>query len=248
MQAVILAAGIGKRLRPITDRLPKALIEIGGKTLLEHSLDNLIENGIKEAVVVIGFQGDSIKKKIGYNYCGMDIKYVVNEEYNKTGSMYSFSKAKDIINNEVILLESDLLYDPKAIKVLLDSNFKDCILVSKLSESGDEVYVCVDENRKITDLGKNITRENKKNAIGELVGISKLSKEFLRGLFKEAEDCRHKKLNYHYEECTLATTRLGSPVFAVLCNELLWIEIDNAKDLLKAKNHTYPEIKRILKR
>lgn len=248
MKAVILAAGVGKRLKPITNTLPKGLIEIGGESLLEYSFDALKENGIREVIIVTGFFSEAIKQRFEKEYRGLKINYVLNKEYYKTGSMYSLSKAKDRINGEIVLLESDLLYDSKAIGILLNSNFKDCILVAELSGSDDEVYVCVDDNQRIIELGKNIADENKKNAIGELVGISRFSREFLSKLFKRAEEDYEKgKLNSHYEECVFATSKLGNPVYAVLCKDLAWIEIDNENDLKRAKEQIYPRINGALK-
>jgi 2-aminoethylphosphonate-pyruvate transaminase len=249
LQAVILAAGAGQRLKPLTNALPKGLIEIVGKTLLEYSLDALDESGLKDIVIVTGFFGEAIKRKFGNKYAGLKITYVLNEEYYKSGSMYSFSKAKDAINSDILLLESDLLYDPKAIGILLNSGFKDCVLAGKLSGSGDEVYICVDDDQRITELGKEISCENKKKAVGELIGISKFSKEFLAELFKTAEkDYAKGEVNRHYEECVLATAKSGRPVHGLLISGLIWTEIDNEKDLLRAKSQIYPKIKKISKK
>jgi choline kinase len=141
-------------------------------------------------------------------------------------------------------LESDLLYAPKAISLLLNSDFEDCILVAKLTGSGDEVYICVDDKQRVIELGKNIANQNKKNAIGELVGISRFSREFLSKLFKKAEEnYKEGKLNYHYEECVFETTKFDRPVYAIIDKDLAWIEIDNENDLKKAKEQIYPRIK-----
>jgi choline kinase len=244
LQAVILAAGLGKRLKPVTDILPKGLIEIRGKSLLEYSLNALSQNGIKEVIIIVGFLHKAIKQKFKEDYSGLKITYVLNKEYSKTGSMYSFSKVKEIIKGDIILLESDLLYEPNAIKVLLDFARKDAILVSRLSGSRDEVYICVDDNQRIIELGKNINEQSRKKAVGELVGISKFSREFLSELFEKAEEDYEKgKLNYHYEECVFATSKSGRPVYAVLCKDLTWIEIDNENDLKKAREQVYSRIK-----
>lgn len=243
MKAVILAAGLGKRLRPLTNALPKGLIEIGGKTLLEHSLNALVKNGIKEIVIVTGFLNKTIEQKFGREYKDSRIKYVLNKEFSKTGSMYSLSQARSLINDNIILLESDLLYDPKAIRLLLNTNRKNAILVAPLSNSGDEVYICADDKQRIVELGKYIDDAEKSNAIGELVGISKFSKEFLDKLFKMAEkDYVRGKLNYHYEECVFQTSKLDRPVYAEVCKDLAWIEIDNENDLKRAKEQIYPKV------
>ena len=236
MQAVILAAGMGKRLRPITDRLPKGLVEIEGKPLLEYSLNALIKNGIKDVVLVVGFLGGMFQQRFGNEYRCLKIEYVENKEYDKTGSMYSLTEAEGMIKGDIILLESDLLYDPMAIEILLNSELKDCFLVSKLSNSGDEVYICVDDNQKIIELGKNISNESKKCAIGEMVGISKFSRGLLKRVFKEAKkDYGQNHLNRHYEERVFLTSKSGFPIYALLCDDLDWIEIDKMDDLKRAK-------------
>jgi len=248
MKAVILAAGLGIRLRPLTYDIPKGLIEISGKTLLEHSLDNLKKYGVNKAIIVIGHLGDLIKEKLSSMYNGVEITYIENKEYAKTGSMYSLSRAKKIIDDDIILLESDLLYDEKAIKRILHSKFKDAIMVSKLFDLEDNVYVCANGEKKLTNLGKNIPEQDKKQAIGALVGISKYSKEFLSRLFEKAEqDYKHNKLNYHYEECVFETSKLGYPVYTELCRNLSWTEIDNEKDLEYAKKQVLPKLKGMLK-
>lgn len=241
MIAVILAAGMGVRLRPLTHDIPKCLIEIDGKTLLERSLDNLAEFGIKKVIIVLGHLGNMIKDKLGSNYNGVRIIYIENKEYAKTGSMYSFSKAKDVIDDDVILLESDLLYDKKAIKEITKSRFKNFVSVAKCSGSGDEVYICVDKEKNLTALGKEI--ENKEEATGEFVGISKFSKEFLKELFKIAEkDYKKGEKNYHYEEVVFKTSEKWS-IPGVVIDDLAWIEIDKEEDLKRAKEKIYPKIK-----
>jgi len=244
MIAIILAAGSGLRLRPLTHKIPKGLIEIDGKTLLERSLDNLSTNGIKKVIIVTGYLGNMIKEKLGSNYKDIEIIYTENKEYRETGSMYSFSQAKKLIDDndeDIILLESDLLYDKKAIKAIINSEKKDFILVAPLSNSGDEVFIVTDDKRRLTNLGKEI--ENKEEAIGELVGISKFSREFLGKLFGTAEqDYKIKENNYHYEEVVFKTNK-EYPVYAVLVDNLTWIEIDKDDDLKKAKEKIYPRIK-----
>jgi len=245
MKAVILAAGMGKRLKPLTSELPKAFIPINGTPLIHYSLNNLKNADITSVIIVVGFMEDFFKEKLGSNYQGMNITYVSNKEYATTGSMYSLSQIEGIVEDDIILLESDLLYEPRAIGALLDSKHQDLILVAELSGSGDEVFVCVDNTDKIIDLGKSISNEKKKNFLGELVGISRFSKEFLHKLFKKAEeDYTEDRKNYHYEECVFETSKLGHPVYALFFKDLVWTELDNENDLKRAQEIVYPEIKK----
>jgi 2-aminoethylphosphonate-pyruvate transaminase len=243
LQAVILAAGKGTRLKAKTDTLPKAMIEIEGKPLLEYSLDALIENGLTDVILVVGFRHESITRRFGTRYRGLKIRYVLNDNYAGSGSMYSLALVKDIIEDEILLMESDLLYESRAISLLLNGGHPNCILAAGLSGSGDEVYICANDKQEITELGKNIPGSSKKNAIGELAGISRFQHKFLKLVFSKAqEDFQNGKLNYHYEECVYRTSKQTTPIHVVANKDLAWIEIDTAEDLQKAQELIYPLI------
>ena len=243
MQAVILAAGKGTRLKAKTDTLPKAMIEIEGKPLLEYSLDALAENGLSDVIMVVGFRHETISQKFGNRYRGLKIQYVKNDKFAETGSMYSLALVKDIITDEILLMESDLLFESRAISLLLDSNRPNSILVAGLSGSGDEVYICANDKREITKLGKNISASSKQTAIGELAGISRFQLNFLELVFTEArQDFNSGKMNYHYEECVFRTSKKTLPIHAVTGTDLAWIEIDTAEDLQKAQDLIFPLI------
>jgi len=124
MKAVILAAGMGRRLRPLTNEIPKAFIDIGGYPIIYHSLDNLKIAGITSVVIVTGYKDSYFKEKLGNSYNGTDITYISNEKYATTGSMYSLSKTESVIDDDILLLESDLIFEPRAISELLNSEFE----------------------------------------------------------------------------------------------------------------------------
>jgi len=244
MQAVIVAAGIGERLRPLTETTPKGLIPIDNKPLLEYSLEALKENGIQDAVIVIGFLGDMIRKRLGGEYKGVEISYALNPRFSNTGSMYSLSQAKDLITSDsILLLESDLLFDPEALGIVVHASYRDLILVADPSGSGDEVYVCVSSDNRITALGKHLPKANRDAALGELVGISRFSSGFLEKLFAKAEeDYASGRMDLHYEECIFETSQRNHPVYGVLCPKLTWIEIDTLSDLERARNQILPMV------
>ena len=243
MKAVILAAGVGARFNAGISSLPKGLIEIGDKPLLEYSLDALISNDIAEAIMVVGFQHDQIRNRFGSCYRDLKIEYVLNENYATSGSMYSFALAQDLIEDDIILLESDLLFEPRAVTMLLNTEYKNCILVTALSGSGDEVYICTNEKLEITALGKNIALECKRHAMGELAGLSRFERNFLDFVFKQSQiQFAGGKLDGHYETCIFETSRYAGPVYAVMADNLVWYEIDTDKDLQVAREKIYPMI------
>lgn len=245
MNVVILAAGVGRRLRPLTHTLPKAFLPIAGKPLIHYSLDNLDHHGLKDVTLVVGYKASYFQEQLGNHYKGLTLHYILNPAYQTTGSMSSLSQIQGVLDDDILLLESDLLYEPQAVEDMLRLPQKDVILVADLSGSGDEVYICVDEKKRVIDLGKNIPEKNKKKAIGEFVGISKLSKQFLKKLFETVQKDRNiNKVQYHYEECIFKTGQLGYPVYVLYKKNLLWIEIDTENDLQKAREGMYPRIKR----
>ncbi len=245
MIAVILAAGLGIRLRPLTDVTPKGLFEIGGITLLAHSLRTLAEHGIEKTVIVIGHLGELIRREIGENCNGMEISYAENYRYATTGSMYSLSMTRGLIDDDSIILDGDILYEPRAIKRIIESRSDNCTIITNVSGSGDEVYVCTDCNDRINWLGKCVP--DGKTIQGEFIGITKLSKPFLAKLFGKADDDYKKGLSGYFFEDVLFKTNVqydDCPLQALRLPDLIWIEIDRASDYSRALNIVYPRLKR----
>lgn len=243
MQAVILAAGMGVRLRPLTQRVPKGLLEVGGKALLTRSLESLGASGVDEAVVVVGFMGGTIRRHLGDCLAGMSLRYVDNPRFEATGSMYSLSLARPLLDGPILLLESDLLYERRAVETMVARTGEDTILIADLLGSGDDVYVCTDRTGRITALGKELASEDRDRAAGCLVGISTFTPPFLEEVMAQAErEYAAGLLNRHYEECVLAASLQGRPVKAVHCPDLRWTEIDTPADLERARTEVYPAI------
>jgi choline kinase len=241
--AVILAAGLGIRFRPFTHTIPKGLIEIGGETLLERSLQNLSLHGIQRAVIVIGHLGHMIREKLSEHCRGVEITYVDNQEYATTGSMYSFSTAREMIRDDVLVLDGDLLYDRIAIGKIVEAKFENCTIVTNFSGSGDEMYVCTDGNGRLTWLGKKIP--DHQTPQGESIGITKLSRRFLDRLFNEADqDYRQDLSTYFFDDVVFHTNvrHDDCPVHAVYLDDLKWIDIDRESDYIRAATVLYPQL------
>ncbi|MCJ7554022.1 MAG: sugar phosphate nucleotidyltransferase, partial [Ignavibacteriaceae bacterium] len=172
--AVILAAGIGSRLRGIVEDKPKGFMQFGNKPIIEESITKLIRIGITKIIIVTGYHSkyyDKLKEKYPF------VVTIKNQHFENTGSMYSLFTAKELIDNDFLLLESDLIYEYNALQVTQNSAFSNCILLSGITNSGDEVYVGIHENR-IVNLSKN--PDEIKKLGGELVGISKISDDLYK--------------------------------------------------------------------
>lgn len=131
MQAIILAAGFGKRLRPLTDETPKALTPVRGEPLLMHSLRALARCGrISEVIVVVGHLKQKIEQAVGPEFEGMAITYVENPLYDSTNNVYSLALAAPYVREDCLLLECDILYSDDLIAALLAGEGECDILVS----------------------------------------------------------------------------------------------------------------------
>ncbi len=187
-QAVILAAGMGSRLKGIIEEKPKGFLQLGNKPIIEESITKLISIGITKIVIVTGYHSeyyDKLKEKYPF------VVTIKNQDFDKTGSMYSLFTAKELIDNDFLLLESDLIYEYKALQVIQNSVFSNCILLSGSTDSGDEVYVGIHGNR-IINLSKNPGEIIKLG--GELVGISKISYDLYKKMVKQSEK-QFKRIN-----------------------------------------------------
>ena len=119
MKAVILAAGQGSRLRPLTNGMPKCLIPVHRKPMLEYQMEYLDRAGLSECVIVVGYLGDMVRRRLGSRFGRMNITYVTNEVYDRTNNIYSLWLARRELDDDVLLLEGDLLYEYGLLQDLL---------------------------------------------------------------------------------------------------------------------------------
>ena len=235
--AVILAAGIGSRLRGIVEDKPKGFMQFGNKPIIEESITKLIRIGITKIIIVTGYHSeyyDMLKEKYPF------IVTIKNQHFENTGSMFSLFTAKELIDNDFLLLESDLIYEYKALQVIQNSVFSNCILLSGKTNSGDEVYVGTHENR-IVNLSKN--HDEIKKLGGELVGISKISNDLYKLMVEHSEKQFNKNQQYQYEDCLTDISNLKEINFELI-EDLAWMEIDDNNHFKKASEKIYPLIQK----
>ena len=119
MQAIILAAGMSNRLRPLTDTTPKCLLKVGESNILELTIKNVLKNGINEFIMVTGYRENMIKEFIALKFPNLNIKYLTNADYENNNNSYSLWMTKNYIKGDSILLDSDILFDYRIISKLL---------------------------------------------------------------------------------------------------------------------------------
>ncbi|MFL2948573.1 MAG: phosphocholine cytidylyltransferase family protein [Nitrospinales bacterium] len=236
-QAVILAAGMGVRLKELNRGIPKGFISlVDDVPIIEHSIEALLACGISDIIIVTGFM-DGYYENLRSKY--PQIKTVRNEKFSETGTMYSLWCARKLINTDFILLESDLIFETRAISELLESRVKNSLLITGKTEAGDEVYVEADG-----DLVKKISKDKKVlgSIVGEFIGVSRLSYDFYLKLIPIAEESFESDLKVSYDMDCFVTVADRTPLGFLKIENLLWAEIDDALQLKRAQK-IWKEIK-----
>lgn len=234
--AVILAAGMSARLNNAVAEKPKGFLEIGGKSLIERSIDLLQKHGVATIVIGTGYLSEYYDRLA--KTCSSITTYK-SERFNTTSSFYTLYNMKHLIQEDFLLLESDLIYEERAISHLLTHLSDDVILASGRTLSQDEVFIETDSAHILQGMSKN---ENDLGSVfGELVGISKISiAAFQRvcGLF-ETEIALLESIEYEYAFTKLSRVH---PIKVTKLDDLVWAEIDTQKHLERVKTLIYPKL------
>ncbi|MDR3243601.1 MAG: aminotransferase class V-fold PLP-dependent enzyme, partial [Elusimicrobiota bacterium] len=237
MQAVILAAGLGSRLKDRTTHKAKGFLKLDNMAIVERSVQKLIEAGIDSIIIGTGHcsgQYDNLAKKYSI------IKTIKNEDYANTASMATLKICSQIINDDFILLESDLIYDSIGLFVLLNDARKNVVLASGFTQSGDEVYIEADKDNRLINVSKN--KKELSSIYGELVGITKLSAGALKNMCDYADKNENLKSNLDYEKVLAAVSRDCKDIFVRKIERYVWREIDDENHLKTAEDIIMPQI------
>jgi len=226
MHAVILAAGQGTRLRSVIDDRPKGLIEVAGEPLVARSVRLLRDAGIQYVTIVAGYLAG---RYAHFCFEHFGVTLVVNDAYATTGSMASFATAIDAgVAGDLLLLEGDIIYEPRALTAILTTPVDTATLVSGPTQAGDEVYVHAVDGR-LQAMSKR--KEDLPSNVGELVGITRLSAEAvaaMRDRFRAfVASNGHGRMDY--ETGALVAIAQRRPVAVVVVPDLQWGEIDDER-------------------
>ena len=155
MKAVILAAGVGKRLWEVTQHRPKCLIEIGGRSLLHRYLESLAAVGIRRAEIVVGYKQEMIRAAVEQDSCGVNVTFLVNEQFHR-GSISSLWIARTAFDDDTIVMDADVLFHPEILRRLVSSSFENALLMDEtVKQTGEECMVVVAGGRVVA-LTKNM--------------------------------------------------------------------------------------------
>ena len=233
MIGVILAAGMAKRLRPLTDEKPKCLLEVGGKTLLQRTVDAMISAGVKEFVVVTGYRAEMIREFLTVNYPLSTIHFIDNPDYEHNNNIFSLWLAMQKLHGqEVLLMDSDILCDPEAVRrVARKTNPALAMQQHELGE--EEMKIVVDEAGRITEISKTCSPAD---AIGESVGIEKMTPAYTEAIYQELRKMILDEglIDIFYERAFERLIPQGHTFEVVDTTDLFSYELDTPEDLEKA--------------
>lgn len=236
MKAIILAAGIASRLRPLTTNTPKCLLSVGNRSLLQRSLDALIAGGIEDVVIVTGFLREKIQDFVTQQYPDLHVTYIHNEIYASTNNIYSLWLAHpEADGEEILLLDSDLLYDPEIIQRVLKNKAHNLLTIIKHPLGEEEIKVVVDDQGSIVELNKTC---DPSTAIGESLGIEKMGKDYTTALYKELDvmmNLEHLE-NVFYEVAFERLIPQGYRFDMVDVTDLFSCELDTIEDFQTAQS------------
>jgi choline kinase len=240
MKGIILAAGKGTRLNGAANK-PKCLVHIGGMTLLQRQINSLRRANINDIVIVVGFEGDTVRKA-----CGEDICFVENSRYAETSSLYSLWLARQHLTGGFVVLNSDVLFHQHMLDRLLESPHDDALLISYCQTMstplGDEEMKVKVRRDAVIDISKKM---DPAEADGENVGIVKFGLAGANLLVKYMNDLICGGALREWAPRAFLQFATFHKLHAVSTGGYPWIEIDFPEDYHRALNEVYPQIKMI---
>ncbi len=235
--AVILAAGKSRRLGSLTESMPKCLLPLGDKTIMEHQIENLRSNGIEHITIVTGFCDAMIRERFGDGYT-----YIENEVYDRTNSIYSLWLALKEIKGGVIVLNSDVVFHPEILGNLLASPHPDALAICFQNGMADEEMKVKVQDEKIIDISKQM---DPADADGENLGVVKFSANGVKVLFDKVDELVGQGTVNAWAPLAFQEICADHPLYAVATGGLPWIEIDFPEDYEAARDAVYPKICRL---
>lgn len=244
MRAIILAAGMGRRLEAVCRHQPKCLLEFGGKTLLRRHIDVLQQYPIEELVIGTGYRADLIENEVASVDAKLPVATQFNPDYTQ-GSIVTLWALREHLKKpgDLLLMDADMLYDCRLLERLLASRHQNCLMLDRNGDADEEpVKLCVRGGVPV-ELGKRIDERSAYDCCGELVGMVRLSESAAQQLLSVVErylSAGHRQEDY--EEALRELVRLGTGFGYEDCTGLPWIEIDFPDDVDRARSEILPRL------
>jgi choline kinase len=251
MKCVIVAAGSSTRLRPLTDALPKCLLSIGDKTILQRAIEILLDAHITKIGIVVGFQAEKIQSFLKRQFPRVKIRSILNPNFSTTNNAYSLLLARDFfleptsrttLNDHLLMFDSDIIFHPGLLDLLKYHKDENVLAVRVAGiHDGEEVRAAVDRSGYVSRIGKDVPIDQ---SFGESIGIERFNHESARALFDVLEQQLKQGSGRtgYYEAAFQEMIDKGTRIRAVDIGKLPVIEIDSKDDFEIAERVTVPSI------
>jgi choline kinase len=240
MKAIILAAGLGSRLAPLTDTTPKSLLPVGGRPILHRQLSAIRQCGLQEVIMVTGYRAEMIKQFIADQFPDLTVTFIHNPDFSTTNTAYSLWLTKEVASGEdFVKFDADVVFQEEILEKLLAAPGDLCFTVDQqINLASEEVKVQLDQNGKILKIGKHISPEN---AIGESIGIDKVMSSESARLFTLLDEllADTKNRQAYYEAAFEMIIERGAYCTINDITGCKWTEIDSHEDYALA-NQLFP--------
>ncbi len=221
-----MAAGMGTRLGKYTELVPKGFVEVNGMPMVVQSIETLISCGIERIIIGTGYHKEAYEalcEKYPEVVCCHSLRYA------ETNCLYTLWNCRDLIGNaDFLMLDSDLIYEPKAITSLLECRYDSAILTTPIKKFQDSYFVEEDKKHRFVKWSK---KYDELNACGELIGIHKLSNKFFKEVCREFESNLAANEKSSYEPFFQKVSNTVCPIYILKLDDLEWYEIDDEADL-----------------
>ncbi len=229
---VILVAGVGSRLRPLTDDRPKALVKVGSETMLGRAVRLLLEHGVGEIVLATGYREDAVRDAMAG--CPVPVRYCRNDAFERTQNSVSLWLCREAIGDRPFFkLDGDLLFEPAVLPRLTAAPAGVAAAIDPRPGLGHEEMKVMTEGNRITAFGKHLDPDR---SAGESIGIERVSGVAVSRLFHSLGECvAHGETGLYYEDVYARLPAQGVDLWAVDVGDLGWCEVDTPDDLASAR-------------
>ena len=231
MKALILAAGLGSRLAPITDNVPKSMVPVNGKPILVKQIENLLNNSVNDITVITGYKSEVIEELVRNNHPFINI--IKSKDYINTNNMYSAYLAKNKLYGEgFLMMNADVYYDDIVITELLKEKYVNAI-VTDIGTYNEESMKVTEENGRLVSISKQIDKED---ALGCSIDVYKFSPKAGKAFFDKCSEYIDEKKELKLWSEVALNAILNEVDFIACPLKGRWVEIDNHEDLAMATN------------
>ena len=236
MKAILLAAGIGSRIRPLTDDKPKSLLDVNGRTILFNMIENVQAVGMNEVIVVTGYLEEILKAYITENFPSLSVTFIRNEKYLDTNTGYSLLLTREAVGDDsFIKFDADVIFERSVLEKLVNHEAETALLIDRnINLEAEEVKAITTPEGRVLKVGKKL---NPHESTGESIGIEKIGKEAAKVLYAELGSLMQDQSNWkeYYDDSYTTLVERGVPFHAVDITGHRWVEIDTHEDYAKAK-------------